>query len=99
MAYLLRAGKQTINLPRISTLVVEMVSPWNKNSGPTLIEARVMKAAHKELPTRATDYGRFRHTNPDVDRLCESVEALDFVLARRFIRYVAENNLHVTRIN
>lgn len=99
MAYLLKAGKETISIPRISTLVVEMVSPWNKHAGPTRIESRVMKEAHKDLPTRIVDYGRYRRSNPNLDRLCETVDALDFVIARRFIRYVAENGLTVTRIN
>ncbi|MNU19530.1 hypothetical protein D3C71_77590 [compost metagenome] len=99
MAYLLKAGKETISIPRISTLVVEMVSPWNKHAGPTRIETRVMKEAHKDLPVRVVDYGRYRNTRVGMDRLCERVDALDFVIARRFIRYVAENGLVVTRIN
>ena len=99
MVYQLRAAKEVINLPRIATLVVEMVSPWNKNTGPTRIEAHVMVSANQEVPVRAAEYSAWRRGRVGFEKLLDTVDALDFVMARRFIRYAAEHRLHVTRIN
>jgi hypothetical protein len=98
MAFQLRAGKEIINVPRVCDLVIEMVSAWNKQGARQRIEWQVCQEADKDVPSRLENYAKWRGWKEGIE-LTRNFDALDFVLARRFVRYAAENKIHVTRIN